>query len=986
MNSISGKLLLRILAASAIGLLIAILAVVSINSSQRQAAANNLLEDLQFIANNKIEEKKQSTLGFLVGVLPQLVDAIEAGDQQELYQQTQQINRDFADRTPFKNIELIATDANNRVLVRSFASQPDSMVGEVINSDFSSLLNGSEKSYTELELTPSGLFVIARVAAKHQTGPAFGVLQMRAGLRSVVAELSNQDVYYNMVLNDKGLRIWPNASNNPKTDGLPQAHRNWFATSNDWYRDISLDKAIKNGFAIEGNKAISTHPIEYQGEVVGYKIVGVDMSYPGLVAAFENVNKLVVIMLILFVLTLMVIMLITWFNIRQVVSRPLATMQKLVEQVSQTGKLNANFSSQANDEVGKMSQALSLLFKNISDAIRETNTTVAGLAAGDFTNRINGSYQGDLLDLKTNINQSADNITDTITQISHLMMAFREGDFHQDIQINAQGEYKTLLQNSQGTADTLFNLINQINEIMAQAARGYFDARITADARGNMLLLKDHINHTLDSLEKAINETANVMIAQGTGDLTQRINLDLHGTLSILKEGVNNATANVSSMLAQSNFSVVKLSEGTINIARGIQDLAGRTQSQAASLQETAASMEQITAMIRQTADNAKEANRLSERSHQSAMEANRVVEDTIKVIEEINESSSKISDITALIDSIAFQTNLLALNAAVEAARAGEHGRGFAVVAGEVRSLAQKSADAARDIRVLIDDTVNKVHQGAEMASQSGKALQVINESINSVTSIVQEISKATNEQAIGVEQVNTAVAAIDTATQQNAALVDETAQQTDRMSEDANQVIELSKTFKIDLNQIGFTTAMETGVFNFAQARRAHRQWKGTVSAYVAGMDVDFNREVAFNHTKCQLGKWYLGNEGQQYAHLPEMQEMDKYHAQLHETIRKIIEASEAGDIATQEKEFKRLDELSAIVVQKLSEAETAAARMTQTATTRSGSGAVQPQIAAAPKTTAKPASPKPALQAPKATTSQKTHGDDAEEWAEF
>jgi methyl-accepting chemotaxis protein len=197
-------------------------------------------------------------------------------------------------------------------------------------------------------------------------------------------------------------------------------------------------------------------------------------------------------------------------------------------------------------------------------------------------------------------------------------------------------------------------------------------------------------------------------------------------------------------------------------------------------------------------------------------------------------------------------------------------------------------------------------------------------------VTKIIDEINHTTREQAAGVEQVNRAVASIDAATQQNSALVEETAQQTEQMLSNANQVIELSKTFKIDLQAIHFETAMQTGQFAFAQARRAHRQWKGLISAYVAGMDVGINKEAATDHTKCGLGKWFYGPEGQQYAHLAEMKNVEKWHAELHLTIKQILQAHEQADTEQIQSLFERLDECSEQVIHFLTQSEAAVARL--------------------------------------------------------
>ncbi len=969
--TISGKLLGRMLVVSIIGLGIGIVMILSLNTSLRATTAENLLIELQGLADSKIADKELSTLGSLVGMSGSLVNALTTENSAELFAISKQVEREYQAKTPFQNIAVVAYDKRGQILMRSFVDRPDPFIGQPARQDFSALLNGTKQSMHGLTLSEAGLYVNASISVRENgpNSPIIGLLDMRAGLQSIATDLAAKEVNYLIVLNEQALSIWPNGKNNPEIGGLFLAHNNWFKNSQAWFEDLDLPPIIKQGYAVQNGKAISAHPVQVNGQVIGYQLVGVNMDYPDLAHAFEGINNFITLMLGLFVMIIAVIMLLLWANVRHIVSKPLQRIQQHIENISNSGEIEASFSALSDDEIGKMSQTLNQLFKAISEGLDETNRTVTALAKGDFSHRIMGRYVGDLELLKVGINESADNITEVMQQLAEVMTSMRDGNFDVDVEVKGEGAYLDLITNTQSTVVTLKGVIFQINELMDEVSRGYFTKRIHAKAKGELQRLKDNINKTLDGLEDAMGDTANVMIAQGTGDLTKRISKEMFGTLSILKEGVNNATANVASMMSQSNYSVLKLSDGTKRIAQGIQDLAGRTQSQAASLEQTAASMEQITSTIRQTADNAQEANRLSEQSRAQAQQANKVVEQTIVAIQEINKSSTKISEITALIDSIAFQTNLLALNAAVEAARAGDHGRGFAVVAGEVRTLAQKSAEAAKEIRILIDDTVTKVSEGAQMATQSGKALEVINDSINNVTQIVQEISKATKEQAAGVEQVNTAVAAIDAATQQNATLVEETAQQTEQMRKNAEEVIELSKTFQIDLDQIGFRTAMDTGRFNFAHARRTPRQWKGTVSAYVAGMEVAFNKEVAYDHTKCALGKWFYG-EGQQFYHLQEMKDVEKYHAELHACIKRIIEAHELSDIQTEEIEFKNLDRLSAIVIEKLTQAEQAVARH---------AGAENK-----PSTAAKPVAPAKSL--PPKAQPRSTGANINDEWDEF
>jgi methyl-accepting chemotaxis protein len=234
-------------------------------------------------------------------------------------------------------------------------------------------------------------------------------------------------------------------------------------------------------------------------------------------------------------------------------------------------------------------------------------------------------------------------------------------------------------------------------------------------------------------------------------------------------------------------------------IAIGNADLSGRTEQQANALQETAASMEQLGATVRQNADNARQANQLAEGSSQVAMQGGEMVREVVATMRGINESSRKIADIIGTIDGIAFQTNILALNAAVEAARAGEQGRGFAVVASEVRSLAQRSAEAAREIKALIGASVTRVEQGTLQVDRAGATMQEIVSSIRRVTDIVAEISSASSEQNQGVSQVGAAVTQMDRATQQNAALVEESAAAADSLKQQAQALVHAVSAFRM-------------------------------------------------------------------------------------------------------------------------------------------------------------------------------------------
>jgi methyl-accepting chemotaxis protein len=244
-------------------------------------------------------------------------------------------------------------------------------------------------------------------------------------------------------------------------------------------------------------------------------------------------------------------------------------------------------------------------------------------------------------------------------------------------------------------------------------------------------------------------------------------------------------------------------------IASGNLDLSSRTEEQASSLEETASSMEELTSTVQQNADNARQANGLATSASEVAGRGGAVVADVVDTMASINDSSKKIVDIIAVIDSIAFQTNILALNAAVEAARAGEQGRGFAVVASEVRTLAQRSAAAAKEIKLLIDDSVAKVDAGAKLVNHAGATMDEIVDSVRRVTDIMGEISSASLEQTAGIEQINVAISQMDQVTQQNASLVEEAAAAAESLQEQAGKLSKLVSVFKLDIRAQGASVA---------------------------------------------------------------------------------------------------------------------------------------------------------------------------------
>ncbi|MGV2863093.1 methyl-accepting chemotaxis protein, partial [Achromobacter sp. AGC39] len=288
------------------------------------------------------------------------------------------------------------------------------------------------------------------------------------------------------------------------------------------------------------------------------------------------------------------------------------------------------------------------------------------------------------------------------------------------------------------------------------------------------------------------------------GDLTARVDVRNTNEIGQLFAALKRMQESLTRTVSTVRRGVDEINVGSHEIAAGNTDLSSRTEQQAASLEETAASMEQLASTVKQNADNARQANQLAASASDVAERGGSAVSEVVNTMHDISASSRKISEIVSVIDGIAFQTNILALNAAVEAARAGEQGKGFAVVAGEVRSLAQRSAQAAKEIKGLIEDSVSKVGAGSQQVERAGATMQEIVASVKRVTDIMGEISAASEEQSSGIDQVNRAVSQMDEVTQQNAALVEEAAAAAGSLQEQAQRLAEAVAVFKINAGEV--------------------------------------------------------------------------------------------------------------------------------------------------------------------------------------
>ena len=339
----------------------------------------------------------------------------------------------------------------------------------------------------------------------------------------------------------------------------------------------------------------------------------------------------------------------------------------------------------------------------------------------------------------------------------------------------------------------------------------YASGRTVLIALGTMALILSAILAWLlsRSITRPLDYAVSVARTVASGDLRNKIQASSNDETGQLLHALRDMNDGLVKSVSQVRTGIDTIATASSQIAAGNLDLSSRTEEQASSLEETASSMEELTSTVKQNADNARQANQLAVSASGVAEKGGAVVSRVVDTMEDINASAKKIVDIIGVIDGIAFQTNILALNAAVEAARAGEQGRGFAVVASEVRNLAQRSAAAAKEIKTLIGDSVDKVELGSKLVEEAGVTMDEVVQSVRHVTDIMSEIMAASQEQSAGIEQVNQAIGQMDQVTQQNAALVEEAAAAAESLNEQAAKLAEAVSVFKLDGANVAFAPA---------------------------------------------------------------------------------------------------------------------------------------------------------------------------------
>ncbi|AYO95939.1 methyl-accepting chemotaxis protein [Xanthomonas axonopodis] len=488
------------------------------------------------------------------------------------------------------------------------------------------------------------------------------------------------------------------------------------------------------------------------------------------------------------------------FLLTRSVVLPLRQSLRLAQRIND-GDLRSQDAATGNDESGQLLRAMQQMQRRLQEVIWAQRSMAARHDAGEISYRTDPQgFPGEYGDMVQDTNALVHAHVQTQLRMTQVMGSYAIGDLTQDIE-QYPGEKSAITATMQQVKRNLQAINAQIQELTQAACAGDFALRGKAETfEHDFRLMVENLNTMMATSDTNLASFSGLLRAIADGDLTVRMSGNFHGVFASMRDDANSTVHRLTDIVTRIQTTSNSISFVAEDIASGNQQLAQRSEQQAASLEETAASMEELTSTVKQNAEHATRANQLARGAAAIASEGRDVVGQVIEQMSGIEASSRRIADIISVIDGIAFQTNILALNAAVEAARAGEQGRGFAVVASEVRTLSHRSSDAAKEIKRLIDDSVQRVADGSTLVHTAGTTMGEIVTSVQHVTDIMAHISAASQEQAGGIEQVNHTIAQMDETTQHNVRLVEAASTAAHALEQHSAQLTRAVEVFKVN------------------------------------------------------------------------------------------------------------------------------------------------------------------------------------------
>ena len=767
--------------------------------------------ELQILFSDRLLKKQEIGQTNAIGIsfTDEIGELAANRDQAGLMSILKNIQSTYAQNSNFKGVKLEFVDENGVSYLKTWKPLSEQKLENLSKIDYVQSMLKKPAAINVNGVGEIGFHIKSLVPIYH-AGKFEGFIEFIQGVGSIRRDFATSNQAYLPAISTDYLA---NASESA------QSMRNNIAVSNDgkWVvgndkhfggeqslaqiaalKKIDLNQLFKDYYYISDTAFNVASPImSRSGKVMGYNIISEPIaSYQSFVQSHEATaiqNFAYLIFTTLLISGLM--MLLMW----GMVLRPVRKVINTINDATENTDLFVRVHHYPKDEIGMLGSAYNRQAMQVQTIISEANFAMEGLSNGHLDHRIEQPFKSDYKMLQNNINQTSDVIEQTFTHLSEIITAMHQGNFHLDDKHNLSGAYARIADQGYHSLQDLAQVFSEINQVMSLAARGKLDERITHLHHGDIKQLQESINQSLELIEQGFSEVIAASQRMSQGDFSRPTEGNYEYSLKTAINAINTSMEHLTETMYNLQGSANEVFENTYVVFEGSQNLNTRTQTQAASLEQTSATMEQTMVQIRNNLENAITATKLSEEQMQKLGIANTVMEEAKHSIHEILAASDKISEITAVINSIAFQTNLLALNAAVEAARAGEHGRGFAVVAQEVRSLAGKSADAAKDIERLIQDASDAVHKGVAHVENVAESLNDVTYTTERMKEMISDVANASQEQADGVEEVNKAIAHIDGITQQNAALVEETNASTEHLQASANDMKEIISGFTL-------------------------------------------------------------------------------------------------------------------------------------------------------------------------------------------
>ncbi|WP_303637193.1 methyl-accepting chemotaxis protein [Stenotrophomonas tuberculopleuritidis] len=499
--------------------------------------------------------------------------------------------------------------------------------------------------------------------------------------------------------------------------------------------------------------------------------------------------------------------------LRRAVVQPVLAVEAAARAVA-AGDLDHVVQVRSRDEIGRLAQAMQAVQGTLRGVLAAQAAMAQSHDAGTISHRMDASaFPGAYGRMVAETNALVDAHIQVKMRAISIMGRYAVGDLSQDME-RLPGEKAVITEALDAVKSNLGAINGEIRRLAEAAAAGDFSQRgQSARFEHDFRAMVEGLNQLMQTTDHNLAEVSTMLRAIADGRLGARMQGDFQGVFARIAGDANTTAAQLATIVSDIKHASGNIHTAAAEIAAGNNDLSRRTEQQAANLEETAASMEELTSTVRQNAEHARQANQLAIGAHGVASQGGEVVGQVVATMDAIEGSSRQIAEIISVIDGIAFQTNILALNAAVEAARAGEQGRGFAVVASEVRTLAQRSAAAAKEIKSLIEASVEQVGHGAQHVRRAGQTMAEIVASVQRVTDIMAEISAASQEQSAGIEQVSQTIIQMDGTTQQNAALVEEASAAARSLDQQADRLIEA-----VDVFDLATATATSRNAFSRA------------------------------------------------------------------------------------------------------------------------------------------------------------------------